>query len=98
MKLNALPANIPLDSTPAGNQTRVTTSWASFHVAAARWLADSRVDSMTGRRTDTVSRRTVGAWLSDSLTASRIGEATNYNTTVRHGMRRRETTADTERR
>jgi hypothetical protein len=29
---------------------------------------------------------TVGEWLSAPLTASWIAEATNYNTTVRHGM------------
>jgi hypothetical protein len=38
------------------------------------------------QRRHTVARRTVVAGLSAPLTATRIDEATNYNTTVRRGM------------
>jgi hypothetical protein len=67
-----------------GSDRRAWVAWANVQTRGR--VLEEATRRRTPERSHTVPRRTVVAWLSAPLTAARIAEATNYNTTVRHGI------------
>jgi hypothetical protein len=61
--------------------------WAELQALGAAVRAEPLYSDALAVAHDTPSRHTLVEWLTAPMTDSRIGEAANYNTMVRHRMR-----------